>query len=437
MNGRKLAIQLLDRTEQEKSYSNLLLDHALSQSQMDDVEKRLCAMLYYGVIKRRITLDAVIQKYSKQPLRKLDRTVRNILRIGIFQLLYCDQIPAHAAVSESVKLTRTLRKASASGFVNAVLRGFLRDACQIPYPQEKNAAMAVEYAVPDWLLETLLAAYGEEQTRSFLADVLLPAPRYIRRNPLRCGKEELEQALGEKLSPVKLVPDAYLLRAGDLRHLPEFQKGWFYVQDLASQICALALGAEPGETILDLCAAPGGKTCTIATQMQDQGHVYAFDLTEHRVRLIAENVKRLGLHCVTPLQGDACEAHPAYAGADRVLCDVPCSGIGVLSRKPEVKEKDPETMKTLPPLQLQILEQGASYVKPDGILVYSTCTLLPAENEQVVQQFLQKHPEFVPEPVLPIFGGIFQKPMVTLFPDVCGSDGFFLAKLRRRPHMEK
>ena len=235
MSARKLAVQLLDRTEQEKSYSNLLLDHALAQSTLEERDKRLCASLYYGVIERRITLDAVLSHYCKQPLRKLDGTVRNILRLGIYQLLYCDQIPARAAVDASVKLTRSCRKASASGFVNAVLRSFLRDDCRIPLPKQPEKAMAVEYAVPEWLLKKLLDAYGRERTQAFLADALQPAPRYIRRNPEKCTQEELEQALGERIIPVAQVPDAYQLHAGDIRHLPEFQQGWFYVQDLASQ----------------------------------------------------------------------------------------------------------------------------------------------------------------------------------------------------------
>ena len=391
MSARKLAVQLLNRTEQEQSYSNLLLDSALSQSQLDDRDKRLCASLYYGVIERRITLDAVISHYSKQPLRKLDCTVRNILRLGIYQLLYCDQIPSRAAVNESVKLTKTCRKASASGFVNAVLRGFLRDECKVPYPKGKKAAMVVEYAVPQWLLEKLLDAYGEETTRAFLADALQPANRFIRQNPAACTG-----ALGDAVSPTNL-PGAYELHTGDIRKLPEFRKGWFYVQDLSSQICALALGAKPGETILDLCAAPGGKTCTIAAGMAQSGMVYAFDLAAHRVKLIQDNVKRLGLQNVTASQGDAAEFREEYAGADRVLCDVPCSGIGVLRHKPEVKEKSPEDLAQLPQLQLAILENGARYVKPDGILQYSTCTILKEENENVAKAFLQKHPEFVPE----------------------------------------
>ena len=188
MSARKLAVQLLDRTEQEKSYSNLLLNHALAQSTLEERDKRLCASLYYGVIERRITLDAVLSHYCKQPLRKLDGTVRNILRLGIYQLLYCDQIPARAAVDASVKLTRSCRKASASGFVNAVLRSFLRDDCRIPLPKQPEKAMAVEYAVPEWLLKKLLDAYGRERTQAFLADALQPAPRYIRRNPEKCRR---------------------------------------------------------------------------------------------------------------------------------------------------------------------------------------------------------------------------------------------------------
>lgn len=431
MSARKLAVQLLNRTEQEQSYSNLLLDSALSQSQLDDRDKRLCASLYYGVIERRITLDAVISHYSKQPLRKLDCTVRNILRLGIYQLLYCDQIPSRAAVNESVKLTKTCRKASASGFVNAVLRGFLRDECKVPYPKGKKAAMVVEYAVPQWLLEKLLDAYGEETTRAFLADALQPANRFIRQNPAACTGAELEQALGDAVSPTNL-PGAYELHTGDIRKLPEFRKGWFYVQDLSSQICALALGAKPGETILDLCAAPGGKTCTIAAGMAQSGMVYAFDLAAHRVKLIQDNVKRLGLQNVTASQGDAAEFREEYAGADRVLCDVPCSGIGVLRHKPEVKEKSPEDLAQLPQLQLAILENGARYVKPDGILQYSTCTILKEENENVAKAFLQKHPEFVPEPVYPEPGGALAQPMVTILPEMFGSDGFFVAKFRRK-----
>lgn len=432
MNARKLAVQLLNRTEMEQSYTNLLLDSALAQSGLEEREKRLCAMLYYGVVERRITLDAVIAAYSKQPLRKLDMTVRNILRLGIYQLLYCSQIPSRAAVDESVKLTRSMKKTSASGFVNAVLRSFLRDDCQIPYPKEEKKAMAIRYAVPSWLLERLLTAYGREKTEAFLADALMPAKRYIRRNPARCSEEELKTALGAAITPVPDVPDAYVLSAGNIRDMDAFQKGWFYVQDVSSQLCALLLDAQPGETVLDLCAAPGGKTCTIALQMSENGNVFSFDLSEHRVKLIQQNLKRLGIVNVTAKVGDATRFQADLAGADRVLCDVPCSGIGVIRRKPEIKEKTPEELAKLPELQLRILENGARYVKPGGILQYSTCTVLPEENEQVVQAFLEKHPEYEPTALCPAWGEAFFGSMRTMLPEDYGGDGFFVAKLRRK-----
>ena len=343
MSARKLAVQLLNRTEQEQSYSNLLLDSALSQSQLDERDKRLCASLYYGVMERRITLDAVLSHYSKQPLRKLDSTVRNILRLGIYQLLYCDQIPSRAAVNESVKLTRSCRKASASGFVNAVLRGFLRDDCKIPYPKDPKAAMAVEYAVPQWLLEKLVDAYGMDTTKAFLADALQPAPRFIRQNPAACTCAELEQALGDAIRPTNLT-GAYELHAGDIRKLPEFRKGWFYVQDLSSQICALALGAASGETVLDLCAAPGGKTTHLAELMQNKGSILACDCHEHKTELIEKNAERLGIDIINTVCMDSSVYKPSLDSRfDKVLADVPCSGWGIIRRKPDIKWKNVNT----------------------------------------------------------------------------------------------
>lgn len=431
MSVRKTVVQLLNRTEQEKSYSNLLLDAVLSGSSLAQRDKGLCTALYYGVTERRITLDAVIARYSSQPLKKLDQTVRNILRLGVYQLLYCSSIPQRAAVNESVNLTRSMKKASASGFVNGVLRSFIRDECRIPYPADKLEAMAVEYAVPMWLLRRLLTAYGEETTVAFLQDALKPAPRFIRRNPMACSSEELEAAMGDKIEKLAFPANAYRLHAGEIRRLETFRKGWFYVQDISSQLCGEILDAQPGETVLDLCAAPGGKTCTIGLSMAGKGTVHAFDLAEHRVRLIADNVQRLGLTNVTANPGDATVFREEFAGADRVLCDVPCSGIGVLRRKPEIKEKSPEELKDLPALQLKILENGARYVKPGGILQYSTCTILPEENQQVAERFLKAHPAFSPEPLMPRWGGVFAESMLTMLPEQFGGDGFFVAKFKR------
>ncbi|MDD7293846.1 MAG: 16S rRNA (cytosine(967)-C(5))-methyltransferase RsmB [Oscillospiraceae bacterium] len=432
MQGRRLAVQLLDQTEQAGSYSNLLLDHALHQVQMEQKEKNLCTVLFYGVLTRRITLDAILAKYSKKPVAKLDRTVRNILHIGLYQILYLQHIPDRAAVDESVKLTKQCRKASAGSFVNAVLRAFLRDEKQIPLPKQKKQALSVQYAAPIWLVELLLQNYGETEAISFLENALQPPPLTIRRNPLLATEEQLMISLATyQIQKHPFVTDAYFLNGGNIRNCQAFQDGWFHVQDAASQLCCMALGAKAGETVLDVCAAPGGKTCTIAEHMQGTGRVMAFELQPNRVPLIAKAAERLHLQNVTAEQGDATVFRADLPQADRVLCDVPCSGIGVIRRKPEIRDKKPESFADLPKIQGAILENAARYVKVGGTLLYSTCTIRPEENAQVVQQFLSHHEEYVPQPVLPELDGKWKESMVTLLPSDCNSDGFFLAKMQR------
>jgi 16S rRNA (cytosine967-C5)-methyltransferase len=434
MSARKLAVTLLNQTEQQQGYSNLLLDHALEQSGLEAREKRLCAALYYGVLERRITLDALISRYSKKPPQKLDGIVLQILRLGLYQLLYMEQIPDMAAVSESVKLTRQCRKASASGFVNAVLRSFLRDHKEIVYPEDLEQEMVLRYAVPRWLVQRLLRDYGEAEARDFLENALQPPPLTIRRNPLQISEEALlEACAGLDIVRHPLVPDAYILRkGGNIRSLPVFLQGGFHVQDAASQLCAMALDAHAGMTVLDLCAAPGGKTFTLAEHMEGKGQIYAFDLQPQRAGLIAQGAKRLHLENIQAQAGDASVWNEELPQADRVLCDVPCSGIGVIRRKPEIRYKDPATFAQLPEIQYAILENAMRYVKPDGILLYSTCTILKEENQQVVERFLQAHPEFTPEPLLPSLDAALSVPMMTLLPSFCGSDGFFLAKMKRQ-----
>lgn len=432
MSARKLAVMLLDQTEQNQGYSNLLLDHALEDANLDPRDKRLCAALYYGVLERKLTLDFILSKYSKKPPEKLDSIVLQILRLGLYQLLYMQQIPDTAAVSESVKLTRKCKKSSASGFVNAVLRSFLRDGKEIPYPEDAQERASVQYSAPLWLVKRLFADYGEEQAASFLENALQPPPLTIRRNPLAMTEEELMAACAEEgIEKHPLVPDAYTFKGGNIRKHAAFEKGCFHVQDAASQLCAMALDAHAGMTVLDLCAAPGGKTFTIAEHMEGNGMVYAFDLQPQRAGLIEKGAQRLHLKNVQAQAGDASVWNEKLPRADRVLCDVPCSGIGVIRRKPEIRYKEASQFAELPEIQYAILENAARYVKAGGLLMYSTCTILKEENEQVVQRFLQAHPEFVPEPLLPELHGQLAAPMVTLLPSFCNSDGFFMAKLRR------
>lgn len=430
MSARGLAIKLLLRTEKEQGYSNLLLSGALEKSGLPEIEKRLCKRLYYGVLERQITLDAVLERYSKTPPKKLESVVLQILRLGVYQLLYCGQIPPHAAVDESVRLCRSFKKARAAGFVNGLLRNFLRQGCEVPHFDDTKTEMSVQFAVPVWLLERLLQSYGAEKTIAFLGDSLEPPPLFVRRNPLRCTNAAFETAFGEKARPVPILAEAYQLSDGDLRSIPAFREGWFHVQDLSAQMCAVALGAKAGERVLDLCAAPGGKSCTIAEEMEGQGQVFAFDAAKNRLRLVQENAARLRLSNIACRCADGAVFQEDLAEcADRVLCDVPCSGFGVLRRKPEIRQKAPEEIASLPALQYAILNNAARYVAPGGTLLYATCTLLPEENEGIVARFLDEHPDFLPAPLFPGPRGKLAESSTTLFPMDFGGDGFFLAKM--------
>ncbi len=433
MSGRKLAVTLLEQTEKNGGYSNILLDTALERSDLDVRDKRLCAALYYGALERKITLDYIIGKYSKKPVKKLDCVVVQILRTGLYQLLYMEQIPDNAAVSESVKLTKKCRKTSASGFVNAVLRGFIRDGKEIAYPLDSVESASVRYSVPVWLVKRMEEKYGEEHAKAFFEDALCPPPLTIKLNPLVASESELLGALSE-FEPTKHphIEGAYILKkGGNIRKNKAFEKGHFHVQDGASQLCAMALDAKPGMTVLDMCAAPGGKTFSIAEYMENKGEIYAFDLQEQRAGLIAKGAERLHLTCIKAQAGDASVYNESLPQADRVLCDVPCSGLGVIRRKPEIRYKSEEELQSLPEIQAAILENAARYVKTGGELIYSTCTVFREENEDVAEAFLEAHPEFEPVPLLPQMGGIMAQPMVTLLPAEMGTDGFFMAKLRR------
>ncbi len=434
MNGlqtRLLCVRTLIRAAETKSYGNLALNSALQKVHADPRDAALCTAVFQGVTERRITLDACIAAHSKRKPEQLDLPVLYVLRCGIYELLYL-HTPESAVVNLWTEATKKLKKTSASGMVNAVLRGFLRGGKQIPMPEDAKAAMSVQSSVPQPLIDALIQDYDADTVRAFLEDALEVPPIYVRRNPLAGSENAFLQQIAA--APVSGIPHAFVLERG--AHSAAKQAGnIMHVQDLASQLCCLALDPQPGETILDVCAAPGGKTFTAAELMQDQGHVYAYDLHENRVSLIRKGAAALGLQSVTAQTGDARTTDkPA---ADRVLCDVPCSGYGVIRRKPEIRYKDLAETEALPEIQFQILEAAAKAVKPGGVLVYSTCTVLKRENEAVVRRFLDAHPAFVPEKPwqdLPALAGYGQE-MTTLFPAMLGSDGFFLAKLRKSDHL--
>ncbi len=437
MNGvqpRLLCAKTLLRTLESGSYSNLALQAAYKNTKLTGQEKALCTTMFQGTLERLFTVDACVRAHSSRIPEKLDAAVRCVLRCGMYELLYL-ATPPSATVNLWTEVIKAMGKKSASGMVNAVLRSFLRSEKQIPMPKEKLAAYEVQYSVPRALIAQLIDEYGEEKVLPFLENAGGEPPVYIRCNPLCADTDALLAALAD-FSPAAIagIPGAYRLqRGGALTDTEAFQKGMFHVQDLASQLCCMALDAKPDDIILDVCAAPGGKTFTIAEMMQGKGKIYAYDLHENRVQLIQKGAKRLGLSNICASTGDAAKPAKDRPLADRVLCDVPCSGYGVMRRKPEVRYKSAEEVKGLPAIQRSILEASAASVKKGGVLVYSTCTLSKAENDAVVADFLKSHPEFTLElPWKPAeWNRHIAAEMTTLFPQMLGSDGFFIAKMRR------
>ena len=426
---RYLAVKLLDKTFGSGSYSNLQLDSGLKGSDLDDRGKKLCSAVYYGVIERRITLDHIIGGLSSRPPEKLDSIVLNILRCGVYQIMYMDSVPDNAAVNESVALAKKFRKASASGMVNAVLRNFIRGGRELRLPENSGKALSVKYSAPEELVKSLTDDYGAEAAESFLAASLERPVTFMRLNPIRCTEEEFLAALGG-IKAEKTADCCYAAESGDVTATEAFKKGYFHVQGLASQLCCQALAPTEKDTVLDICAAPGGKTFTMAELMGGKGQIYAFDLHEKRAELIRKGAERLGLANIKAAAGDATVFNPELPEFTKILCDVPCSGLGVIGSKPEIKYKSIADFAGLPDIQYKIVCNALNYLIPGGTLVYSTCTVRKAENEEVCERLLREHPELeaveLPEMLGKSFGA-----MATLMPPESGS-GFFIAKFRKK-----
>lgn len=433
---RLTVVKMLMKMDSSEAYSNLLLDHVFSESDLSERDKAFAAALFYGVLERRLTLDYIIEKNSKIPFAKLDPAAVVILRTGLYQLLYMDSVPESAAVNESVKLCKKLKCFSAQGFVNGMLRSFIRGGKKISYlGLEPEKRLSVEYSCPQWLTEKLVREYGTDfAVRALKASVGKP-PVYARVNTLKTTTEKLLAELSKHRIKAAAYPGLdnciKLEKSGDIEKCAPFRQGLFHVQDISSQLCCLTLRPVVNETVLDVCAAPGGKSFTLAELMGNNGRLYSMDLHDMRVGLIEDGAARLGIKMITAMQNDASKFNGELPQADRVLCDVPCSGLGVIRRKPEIKFKSAGDFEGLPEIQYQILETSARYVKPGGTLVYSTCTLSRAENDEVAGRFAAAHPEFLPI-VQPVpYAGAAGEPMRTYCPDENGGDGFFTASFRR------
>ncbi len=435
-SARAVAVAALVRQEQD-GFSNLTLDAELKKHTLAPRDRAFAGALFYTVLERRGTLDFILEQFLPKGLARLDPPVREILRSGLAQARYM-QVPASAAVNEAVKLTRTFKKSSASGLVNAVLRhACTYDLNAASFRDEAERLMALGSAGRP-VAEFLLAHYPQEAL-DILTHTADHGRTALRVNLLKTTPDALGQSLleqGAKSAQPGLVPGSLLVQfAGSPAQGELFQKGYYHVEGQASQLAALCVDAQPGDTVVDFCAAPGGKSLTIAQQMHDTGRLYSCDVAENRVRLIRTAVQRMGLACVVALCNDAAAPNPRLAGANRVLVDAPCSGLGILAKKPDIRYKklDVQAMRELTELQAKILANAAASLKPGGRLVYSTCTLNPEENERQVERFLAGNPAFsvhMPDGLFP--AGMAVGPCGALsVPCRTGMDGFFISVMHK------
>ncbi len=435
-NARLTAVKLLQKMEERGAYSNLLLSSVPEAEKLSNSEKAFAAALFYGVCERRLTLDHVIKKNSRIPPAKIEPLAAAVLRTGLYQLMYMPSVPESAAVNESVKLCERLKIFGAKGFVNGLLRNFVRNGKKLDLSGLSDTErLSVEYSAPTALVEKWINEYKEENAVKALQASIGRPPIYARVNTAKTTADELIKRLAKERITAQKVPwlsDCLKLdKTGSIQKSAAYGDGLFHIQDISSQLCCHTLRPIVNETVLDMCAAPGGKSFTMAELMGNNGKIIALDLHEKRAELVRKGAERLGLRIIEARQGDASKYDKSLPMADKVLCDVPCSGLGVIRRKPEIKYKKLSEFDDLPDIQLKILENASGYVKVGGTLVYSTCTLSRAENDGVADAFAKKHPEFSPIVVHIPCAKAENSFKRTYFPDNDGGDGFFTASFRR------
>lgn len=428
LTARDCAFEVLQKMERDRAYSTVALRSYFVKNDLSAQDIQLATALVFGVTERKLTLDYFLSRHLSQPVKKLKPQVLTVLRIGAYQLLYMDKIPASAAVNEAVKSVKKNGCGFAAGLVNAVLRKVAASGIEYPQTADYIADLGIRYSCPDWLVRHFADSYGIDKAEQILASAQGVNHLYIRVNTLKITPEKLCALLSEENISCRISDDnsesLILSDCGDITKLRSFQQGLFHVQDLSSQLCCEILDAHENDFVVDCCAAPGGKSFTSAYKMNGKGRILSCDMHPFKTDMISENAKRLGIKCLETVCLDARMLNKTVRGADRVLCDVPCSGFGVIGRKPEIRYKNKSESENLPILQAEILQNCSEMVKPGGILVYSTCTLNPAENEDVCNDFLKNNPHFEAVPLSD--DAVF----LNVFPDGT-RDGFFVAKMRR------
>ena len=434
MSARETALQVLTDIRKEEGWANGLLKAQIARNNLDRRDAALATRLCYGVVQNRGLLDFYLQQLLTGKVKSLRPVVRDILHLGLYQLLFMDKIPAAAAVNESVALAKKYCKkmANAVPLVNGVLRNADRMRDQLKAP----VSLADRYSHPENLIALFRGYIGEENLEAMLAANNSAPDTVIQVNTLKTTAANLLlrlEAEGVQAMPHPWMENCLILSAtGSIEKLGAFADGEFYVQDAAARLAVDVAEIQPGMKVVDCCAAPGGKSFAAALALEGTGEIFASDLHAHRVTLIEKGAQRLGFDNINASQRDASQEKPEWEGQmDAVLVDVPCSGYGIIRKKPDIRYKDPDTMKDLPQLQLQILRAQAKLVRPGGVLVYSTCTLVRRENEGVVEKFLKACPDFTLEklPLPQVFPE--NNGMLRLLPGQYDTDGFFIARLRR------
>lgn len=412
-NARKTAVKVLVKIQKEGTYSNLAVAEALKNSELNLQDKSLVTAIIYGVLDRKITLDYILSKFLKTPINKTEPFTLMVLRSALYQIKYMDKIPESAAVNEAVKIMKSSKFSRNSGFVNGVLRSVLRTEVEIP--KGDNAEdLSVRYSCPLWIVESFLKDYGIEDTKALLEESLKPAPTVLRINNARADISEIEKEYEIKGNSIELT------KGIDISNSELYKKGFVYAQDYASQKAVEVLNPKAGDRVLDLCSAPGGKAFTMANLMGNKGEIVACDLYPHRVELIKKSAERLGLDIIKTAVADATKYNPKLGEFDCILCDVPCSGLGVIRRKPEIKYNALPDLEELKNIQLRILKNAVKYLKNGGKLLYSTCTLRHEENEKLVISFQKEYNDLYK---------VFEH---TFMPHKDGTDGFYCALFEKR-----
>lgn len=435
-NARDTALEVLLSVSAANAWSDGSLKRTIAKNGLDSRDAALCSRIAYGVIQNRAYLDYYIDLWCAQPARKLEPLILNILRIGAYQILFMDKVPHRAAVNEAVEMTKRHGRPKASGMVNAVLRKFVTNWLDLPPLPSGSVAetLSVRYSHPLWLVKRLVEILGEEEAEQYLASNNAIVPTTVQTNTMKTEPKKLENALqaaGAEVTPHPWLEGCFEVSGtGDLERMELFRDGMFTVQDAAARLVSTVAQCGEEDNVLDVCSAPGGKSFAIAIDRNDHGKIISCDIHPHKLKLIEKGAERLGLTSITTALADGREEHTAWLGkADVVVADVPCSGLGIIRKKPDIRYKKAEELANLPSIQRDILNNASRYVRDGGTLVYSTCTVLPEENEDVVAWFLKNHPEFtlspfeLPHPLGKCDG------MLTLWPHRHGTDGFFICRM--------